>query len=400
MENSTLARKAGIPQGIIITGIGILPIMAVVTLMPVIPTIRNNFSDIPYIDVLAPLIISAPGLCVALFSPYAGFLADKLGRRKLLLVFTFLYGLGGILPFFVESFGFLLAGRLILGIGEAFILTSANALLGDYFETDKRNTWIMAQNIVGPAIAFAVISGSGYLASIGWQFPFLIYSVTFLITIAAYFYIYEPEKKIISEADKLKDATFNVFPRKLIFKIAITTLIASTLYYVYTLHFSLVLDEIGITDPSKVGNITAIASIMVPIGAIIFKLFGKRSNRFQFGLMFSLIGLGLIGIGLADNLTMVMVSAAVQQLGCGMAVPVLIAYGLRSVPVKFRGRGMGFWSSGFFLGLFISPLVVGAVSSLTGGLIPAFLAFGIICILLAVINWIFGSPNPQELEAQ
>ena len=86
MENSTLARKAGIPQGIIITGIGILPIMAVVTLMPVIPTIRNNFSDIPYIDVLAPLIISAPGLCVALFSPYAGFLADKLGRRKLFFV--------------------------------------------------------------------------------------------------------------------------------------------------------------------------------------------------------------------------------------------------------------------------------------------------------------------------
>ncbi|MFX0557798.1 MFS transporter [Maribacter sp. CXY002] len=127
MNNAISKRKAGIPQGIIIAGISILPMMAVVTLMPVIPTIRNHFSDIPYINILAPLVISAPGLCVALFAPYAGFLADKLGRRKLLLFFTFLYGLGGILPFFVESFALLMGGRLILGIGEAFILTVSNA---------------------------------------------------------------------------------------------------------------------------------------------------------------------------------------------------------------------------------------------------------------------------------
>ena len=134
---------------------------------------------------------------------------------------------------------------------------------------------------------------------------------------------------------------------------------------------------------------------MVPIGAIIFKLFGKKSNRLQFGLMFTLIGIGLIGIGQSDTLQMVWASAIVQQLGCGMAIPVLIAYGLRSVPVKYRGRGMGFWSSGFFLGLFLSPFVVGAVRELVGGLLPAFTAFGILCIILVIINWIFGSNKAQ-----
>jgi len=399
MNETVTKRKASIPQGIIIAGISILPMMAVVTLMPVIPTIRNHFSDIPYINILAPLVISAPGLCVALFAPYAGFLADKLGRRKLLLIFTFLYGLGGILPFFVESFGLLLAGRLILGIGEAFILTVANALLGDYFEEDKRNTWIMLQSIIGPAFGFFVISGSGYLSSMGWQYPFLLYSFTFLITIGAYFFIYEPERKVISEADKLKKVDTDKFPMKLVIKIATTTLIASILYYVYTLHFSLALDEIGLKDPKRIGNITAVASLMLPIGAIIFKFLGKKSNRLQFGLMFTLIGIGLIGIGQSDNLPMVWASAIVQQLGCGMAIPVLIAYGLRSVPVKYRGRGMGFWSSGFFLGLFLSPFIVGAVRELVGGLLPAFTAFGIICIILVIINWIFGS-NKAQIAAE
>jgi MFS family permease len=398
MSNTVTNKKAGIPQGLIISGISILPMMAVITLMPVIPTIRNHFSEIPYINTLAPLVISAPGLCVALFAPYAGFLTDKLGRRKLLLLFTFLYGVGGILPFFVESFSLLLGGRLILGIGEAFILTVSNALLGDYFEEDKRNTWIMLQSMIGPSFGFFVISGSGYLSSIGWQYPFLLYSFTFLITVGAYFFIYEPEKKVVSTADKLKIVDTDKFPLRMVLKVALTTLIASILYYVYTLQFSLALDEMGITDPKKVGNITAVASLMIPIGAILFKFLGKKSNRLQFGLMFTLIGIGLIGIGLSKNMQMVWVSAIIQQLGCGMAMPVLIAYGLRSVPAKYRGRGMGFWSSGFFLGLFLSPIVVGIVRSITDGLLAAFVVFGITCIVLAAINWVFSSGKSQPSQ--
>lgn len=398
MNSIVTNKKAGIPQGLIITGISILPMMAVVTLMPVIPTIRNHFSEIPYINTLAPLVISAPGLCVALFAPYAGFLTDKLGRRKLLLLFTFLYGVGGILPFFVESFSLLLGGRLILGIGEAFILTVSNALLGDYFEEDRRNTWIMLQSMIGPAFGFFVISGSGYLSSIGWQYPFLLYSFTFLITVGAYFFVYEPEKKVVATVEKLKTIDTDKFPLKMVLKVALTTLIASLLYYVYTLQFSLALDEMGVTDPQKVGNITAVASLMIPIGAILFKLLGKKSNRLQFGLMFTLIGIGLIGIGLSESMQMVWASAIVQQLGCGMSIPVLIAYGLRSVPTKYRGRGMGFWSSGFFLGLFLSPIAVGIVSSITGGLLSAFVVFGITCIVLAAINWVFSSGQSQLSE--
>ncbi|MEO8255611.1 MAG: MFS transporter, partial [Flavobacterium sp.] len=188
------------------------------------------------------------------------------------------------------------------------------------------------------------------------------------------------------------------FPVNLMLKVALTTFVASLLYYVYTLQFSLALDIFGIKDPQKVGNITAMASLMVPLGAIIFKFFGKKSNRLQFGLMFLFIGAGLIGIGLSTTVTMVIASAFVQQLGCGMAIPVLIAYGLRSVPAKYRGRGMGFWSSGFFLGLFLSPIAVGIVSEIAGGLLPAFVVFGIICMVLATVNWFFSSSQPQLSE--
>lgn len=105
--------------------------------------------------------------------------------------------------------------------------------------------------------------------------------------------------------------------------------------------------------------------------------------------MFTLIGIGLIGVGFSTTLGMAKISAIVQQTGCGMAIPVLIAYGLRSVPVEYRGRGMGVWSSGFFLGLSTSPFIVGFVRNLTGDILKAFVFFGIVCLVLVVLNFIF-----------
>lgn len=384
---NTQARTAGIPQGIIIVLVSILPMMAVITLMPVVPTLRNHFKDVPYIETLAPFVISAPGLCVALFSPYAGFLADKIGRRKLLIIFSILYGIGGVIPFFVESFSALIAGRLILGVGEAFILTIANILLGDYFEQSKRNTWLMIQSIVGPAFGFFIINGSGQLASIGWQYPFLLYAFTLIIPIGAFFFIFEPESKAASVAST--QAGSLPFSKKTFIKIFFTTYIASVLYYVYTLHFSMALDKIGISDPKEVGSITAVASLMLPLGAVMFKLLGTKSNKIQFGVMFTFIGIGLIGVGLSTSLGMAKMSAIIQQTGCGMAIPVLIAYGLRSVPVEYRGRGMGVWSSGFFLGLSTSPLIVGFVRTLSGDILKAFVIFGVVCLVMVVLNFIF-----------
>jgi MFS family permease len=171
------SRRAGWPQGMVIIMVGILPMMAIVTLMPIVPALVKNFQHVAGIQTLAPLVLSAPGLCVALFSPFAGILADRIGRRKLLLVFTTLYGIGGVLPYFLTSFEALMGSRLLLGIGEAFILTLGNTLLGDYFEKAERAKWLAWQSFVGPALGAILVTGSGTLSAIQWNLPFLIYGV-------------------------------------------------------------------------------------------------------------------------------------------------------------------------------------------------------------------------------
>lgn len=385
------ARRAGIPQGLVVIMVGILPMMAIVTLMPIVPALVKNFAQVPNIQTLAPLVLSAPGLCVALFSPFAGALADRLGRRRLLLTFTTLYGFGGVLPFFTHSIEALLGSRLLLGVGEAFILTLGNTLLGDYFEKQERTRWLMWQAFIGPVLGLVLLASSGRLSAIQWNLPFLIYSTALLMAVFAFFAAYEPPRAAARAvaATAATPATAQAFPVRLMTRLALITFVLSALYFVYTLQFALALDEMGVKDGGRIGTYSAIACIGVPIGAVLYRYLSRRDTVFQFSVVFLLLGIGMAGIGLDLGIRATVAVAMIQQLGSGMTIPVLLGWSLRELPEQFRGRGMGWWSSAFFLGQFVSPLMVSVISRWSGGHLHAFIVCGVLCIAVSAGNWLF-----------
>ena len=372
--------------------VGILPMMAIVTLMPIVPALVKNFQHVPWIQTLAPLVLAAPGLCVALFSPFAGILADRIGRRRLLLAFTTLYGIGGVLPFFLSNFEALMGSRLLLGVGEAFILTLGNTLVGDYFEKDERVKWLAVQSFVGPLLGALLLAVSGRLSTIQWSLPFLIYGVALVMAAFAYFTAFEPQRVVARPAGAVASSTVESgtagmpFPTVLMCRIAVTTFVLAAVYFVYTLQFSLALDAMGVKDGGAIGTYSGIAAIGVPIGAILFRFVSRRSTVFQFTLVFTLLGLGMIGIGLNLGVRATVALAWIQQLGSGMTIPVLISWSLRELPVQYRGRGMGWWASAFFLGQFVSPLFVSFVSRWSGSLLNTFVVAGSLCVAIAVGN--------------
>lgn len=384
IENSQLSiRKAGYWQAIVVILLNQLPMMAIVALMPALPTLMEHFKDVANKDLLVPMILTAPGICIALIAPFAGVLVDKFGRRKLLIWFTILYGIGGILPFFLDGFNTVITGRLLLGVGEAFVLVIGNTLLGDYFAPKDRSKWLMVQGFFGSIAAALLLALSGHLASIGWNFPFLVYGISFLITILAVIFVFEPEEKFTSEIDTISSDI--KFPVKTAVMVFLVTLGFSIIYFVYTIHFSRAIDNMGIKDPKQVGNLGAIASTAVPLGALIFKLVSKRPFWQQMALMFLFFTVGLSGIGLAKDANSAVAVGWIQQLGCGMTIPVLVAWALSLFPVEYRGRGMGFWTSAFFLGQFVNPIFVSTLGKFVGDVQSTFLATGIMCGVVLVI---------------
>src|SRR5689334_12107155 len=93
-----LPRRPGPPQGITIAVAAFFPIMAIISLAPAVPSILWHFQDAPQAPTLVPLLVTAPGIMVALLSPVAGWAADRFGRRPLIIAATFLYGVLGIAP--------------------------------------------------------------------------------------------------------------------------------------------------------------------------------------------------------------------------------------------------------------------------------------------------------------
>ena len=174
-------------------------------------------------------------------------------------------------------------------------------------------------------------------------------------------------------------------PWKTIGLLFTVTLIFAVLYFVYTIHFSLALDAMGIKDKKQLGNMSAIASTAVPLGALIFRAIAHRPTWQQIALIGIFFTIGLIGIGLSKDGVTAITVGWVQQLGCGMTIPVLVAWALKILPEQFRGRGMGFWTSGFFLGQFLNPFFVNFITKMSGGLLSAFVTTGVICLVATVI---------------
>ncbi|WP_395406393.1 MFS transporter [Pseudoduganella sp. UC29_106] len=95
MGSQSNTRQADWRQGWILVFSGFLPVMAIIALAPTLPTLLAHFHDVPNARLMVPLLITAPSACIALFAPGAGVIADRFGRRRLLLCAMALYGAGG-----------------------------------------------------------------------------------------------------------------------------------------------------------------------------------------------------------------------------------------------------------------------------------------------------------------
>lgn len=139
---SAIPREAGAVQAMLLMLAALLPIMGTLTMLPVMPILFSHFAAQPHAQLLVPMIITLPAVSMALLAPLAGMVGDRLSRRRLLIAATGVYAVFGLLPVMLDDLHTILLARLVMGIADAFILTTANALIGDYFAGEARSKWL------------------------------------------------------------------------------------------------------------------------------------------------------------------------------------------------------------------------------------------------------------------
>lgn len=357
-----------------------------VLIAPVLPSMQQAFSDQPHAEMLTLVILVIPGLMIALFGPLMGSVVDVIGRKRLYLISIAVYAVAGMLPFFLNDLYSILATRVIVGIAEAAITTISTALTADYFKGKEREKWLTVQLGSASIVAVVMFALGGVLGgfSAGWRTPFIVYGcAVFFLPIIAIF-VWEPEEV---ETSRSRATTSRLpFPWREIGHICAMALFTAVMYFVITIQISFLLTAKGVTTPAIIGLGSAIANAGVPFGAFVFhRLSGWPINRLLV-ISFAVIAAGFYIVSTVADTNVLIFGAFVACFGGGIVMPLMLNWIMVRLPFAQRGRGAGGYMAAFFLGNFLSPLIVTALSSKTGDL---FASIGLLSAVCAAVAGVF-----------
>jgi len=331
-----------------------LTIMSIVTISPALPQMSLAFSGVDNAEFLVKLILTLPALFIAFFSPLAGALIDRYGRLKLLYLALLLYAVSGASGYFLTNIYHILISRAVLGVAVGISMTVVNTLVADYFEGAAR------QKFVGLQVAFMSLGGilfigiGGILADINWRLPFLIYLFSLLVLPFTMIFLHEPDIKINQgpRATKLKTP-------HIIWLLLFNVMTMWILFFLIPVQIPFHLKAIGVGKNALIGAAIAISTAFSAISSISYS---RLKDKFSFYSIFSagylLMAIAFGLVALAKSYLLVTMGMMLAGLGMGMMIPNTNIWVMKIAPPEIRGKEIGRLTTFWFLGQFLSPILL------------------------------------------
>ncbi|MCW2684359.1 MAG: Drug resistance transporter, EmrB/QacA subfamily [Blastococcus sp.] len=153
----------------------------------VLGTISNNIVNVPLRQIIAEfeapvaqgvLVASASVLVLAVAMPFTGWVSDRLGRRRTLIIALSVLLTGTIGAALAPTLWLMVASRGIQGLGCAAVPTAVMGMLASSFPPERRNrvmgAWGAANGIgqaIGPPVGGLVADAFGWRAIFGALIP-------------------------------------------------------------------------------------------------------------------------------------------------------------------------------------------------------------------------------------
>jgi fucose permease len=147
--------------------------------------VDNAKADFQISNTMAQLIPMAVFIWFFLLSLPVGLLQDRIGKRNMVNIGMGVTAAGLLLPFFFYSFPLLLAGFVLLGVGNTIIQVSANPLLIDVVPGNRSASFLsFSQFIKSIGSMVAPFLASYFALTFGnWKIVFLVFGVFSLLTV-------------------------------------------------------------------------------------------------------------------------------------------------------------------------------------------------------------------------
>lgn len=395
-------RDIGRGPGILLAMLAALPIAGTLLVAQILPQMEAAFADTPDVRLRVSIALTVPALVIALCSAGVGWLADRVGKRRLLTLALILYAALGLAPMILRSLDGIIAARAGMGIAEGIIMTCSTALIGDLYSAAQRERLLSLQTACASiaAVLFAIIGG--VLGDLGWRTPFAVYAIALLL-LPVLLFVVPTDRTSDRTSDRAGDrapdratrypaeAALGRLPWQPLIIICAATVILSLSFYAAQIQLPYLLNGLGPVAPSTVGLVSALTNSAVVCGSICFVLFRTVSLRTVGLLCFVLIAAGLGLTGAARGYTALCAGLVIVSFAGGIALPTFLNGAMALLNPLQRGTGAGVWQSSFWAGQFFSPILVIMLTQGAGGLsaaitvcaIGTLFAGGLVSVLLA-----------------
>ncbi|MGW0039511.1 MFS transporter [Gordonia sp. NPDC003376] len=342
------------------------------------------------------LIVALQALPILLFGPYAGVLADRLDRRRTMIVLQSAMGVLAVVLAVLALGGWVQVWHVgvlavLLGLGNAFENPARQAFLHQIVGNDLirnavtlNSVMVNAARAVGPAVAGVV------LAAVGAGWCFAINAASFVAVVVSLLALrtdeITPETPITRARGQLREGFVYVAREPLLWVPLAMMGVVGTLAYEFQVSLPAAAKDAFHGGPQAFGFMTAAMGVGAVVGGLIVAARGTIGLR--------TLTLAAVGFGITITIT-----AVVPELW--MAIVALFFTGWLSVSFlstgnatlqlnsepHMRGRVMALWSVAFMGSTPIGGPIIGWISEAAGARIG--LAVGAAaCFLAAVVGLI------------
>lgn len=381
-------------------------------LIPILPLMQR---ELKISALQTSLIITVYAAVSIVCIPIAGYLSDRFGRKRIIVIGLLIVAAGGVISglsawlMSSHAYSVILLGRLIQGIGAAGAFPIVLPLVGDMFdskdEVSKSLGMIETSNTFGKVLS--PVLGAA-LALVVWYLPLAVIPIISVISVITVIgWVKVPKAK---DSDAESPAGFKTFVRttlslltdkgRWLYAIFAIGCISMFIMFGFLYYLSSVLEDHYHIEGINKGLLLAIPLSAICIASYVTgKFVGENKRRMK---VLSVIGLFMLtaamltcGIANLKHLWFLITLMFFSGVGIGLVLPSLDALITEGIEKKQRGTITSLYSSARFVGVALGPLIGSVMLTHEAGM---FYLYAGCALLSAALALFMIKPNKTSNE--
>ncbi|BAY46369.1 general substrate transporter [Scytonema sp. HK-05] len=336
------------------------------SLASLLPTLPLYIESVGATKQQIGIVLGSFAIGLLLFRPLLGRLADRRGRKIVLLIGTLVAAIAPLGYLSIKSIPLLILLRAFHGISIAAFTTGFNALVADIAPVEKRGEIIGNMSLVNPiGVAIGPALGGYLQAGIGDQILFLITAELAFVAFLGILAIVNPPVAIQQQGDTKNSQFWQIVSSPRVRTPAIIMLIVGLAFGALHTFIPLFIKSTGVNlNPGLFYTAGAVASF----GIRIFT--GKASDRLGRGLFITLslvfYTLSMSILWLANSPTAFLFAAMIEGAASGTLIPMIAAMMVDRAQPYERGQIFAICLMGMDVGIAIAAPAFGSVAEYIG----------------------------------